>query len=117
MRFLVDAQLPRRLAYSLSAAGHDTLHTLDLPAANRTSDHEIARLAERERRVVVTKDSDFVDSFLLHRQPPALLLVSTGNIDNSALEALFAAALPQIVEAFAHAAFVELNRESLIIHM
>ena len=38
MRFLVDAQLPRRLAYWLNERGHDVRHTLDLPAGNRTSD-------------------------------------------------------------------------------
>jgi hypothetical protein len=31
MKFLVDAQLPRRLANWLNEAGHDTLHTFDLP--------------------------------------------------------------------------------------
>jgi predicted nuclease of predicted toxin-antitoxin system len=39
--------------------------------------------------VVVTKDSDFVNSFLLSRRPRKLLLVSTGNIGNAELEALF----------------------------
>ncbi len=36
MNFLVDAQLPRRLARILTGAGHDAVHTLDLPNANRT---------------------------------------------------------------------------------
>jgi hypothetical protein len=40
MNFLVDAQLPRRLARRLQEAGHDALHTLDLPAGNRTTDSE-----------------------------------------------------------------------------
>lgn len=31
MRFLVDAQLPRRLAVQLTALGHESVHTLDLP--------------------------------------------------------------------------------------
>lgn len=31
MRFLIDAQLPRRLARWLAALGHDAVHTLDLP--------------------------------------------------------------------------------------
>jgi hypothetical protein len=30
MTFLVDAQLPRRLAHRLRDRGHDALHTLDL---------------------------------------------------------------------------------------
>lgn len=117
MRFLVDAQLPRRLAYQLRAAGHDVLHTLDLPNANRTRDAEINRLAAQEQRVVITKDADFVSSFLLYREPPQLLLVSTGNIPNPELESLVAAALPRIVEAFDAAAYVEPTRTSLIVHV
>lgn len=69
MNFLFDAQLPRRLAVRLRELGHDTIHTLDLPRANKTTDDEINELSVRELRVVVTKDSDFVDSFLLLGQP------------------------------------------------
>lgn len=43
MRFLVDAQLPAALAALLSAAGHDSVHTTELPDGNRTSDAELAR--------------------------------------------------------------------------
>ena len=31
MKFLIDAQLPRRFCSWLVAAGHDATHTLDLP--------------------------------------------------------------------------------------
>lgn len=40
MKFLVDAQLPRHLSHWLKQRGHDSLHTLDLPDGNRTSDLE-----------------------------------------------------------------------------
>lgn len=63
MRFLVDAQLPRRFCVWLEMTGHDVKHTLDLPMRNRTPDNEILDLAEKEDRVVVTKDDDFVQSF------------------------------------------------------
>lgn len=33
-RFLVDAQLPRRLAIALRQNGFDAVHTLDLPNGN-----------------------------------------------------------------------------------
>ena len=36
MKFIVDAQLPRRLVNELAAAGHEVVHTLDLPLGNRT---------------------------------------------------------------------------------
>lgn len=53
-----------------------------------------------EGRIVVTKDSDFVDSFLLTRKPPRLLLVSTGNISNRELERLFLDNIEQLRVGF-----------------
>jgi uncharacterized protein with PIN domain len=64
MKFLVDAQLPRNLARWLAEAGHDALHTLDLPRKNRTTDAEVVERAVQDGRVVVSKDSDFVASYL-----------------------------------------------------
>ncbi|HSO82097.1 DUF5615 family PIN-like protein [Thiocapsa sp.] len=63
MRFIVDAQLPRRLARWLNTRGHDVLHTLDLPEQNRTRDADITALACREDRIVVSKDADEIISF------------------------------------------------------
>ncbi len=48
MKFIVDAQLPRRLAASLKWWGHDVLHTLDLPSGNRTPDWHINKLSMEE---------------------------------------------------------------------
>ena len=73
MKFLVDAQLPRRLAQWLCDLGHDVVHTVDLPLGNRTPDNVICELSENEQRVVITKDADFVASFMLRRLPPKLL--------------------------------------------
>ena len=73
MKFLVDAQLPRRFAGWLREAGHDARHTLELPLGNRTPDHALVELAALEHRLVVTKDSDFVQSFLLTGEPALLL--------------------------------------------
>lgn len=117
MKLLVDAQLPVRLANMLREAGHDVVHTLDLPQGNRTIDREICAISLREQRIVITKDADFVNSFLLIGEPFKLLLVSTGNIDNAGLERLFARNLAQIEQAFESQAFVEIDRQSLIVHM
>lgn len=116
MKFLVDAQLPRRFCVWLVEAGHDALHTLDLPQGNRTSDNEILDVAESEQRIVVTKDDDFVQSYLINGRPQGLLLVSTGNISNDELERIVRGHVDEIVEAFAAATYVELGRESLTIH-
>ncbi len=96
----MDAQLLRRLARELIASGHDAVHTLDVPTANCTQDKEIVALAIQENRIVVTKDNDFVTSFLLRGTPPKLLLISTGNISNDNLSKLVAANLAGLENAF-----------------
>lgn len=116
MKLIVDAQLPRRIARWLAEHGHDVLHTLDLPKANATSDAEIIDLACRDHRIVVTKDGDFVDAFLVHQRPPQLLWITTGNMSNRELLALLGANLAAIEDALASAGFVELSRVSLIVH-
>ena len=117
MKFLVDAQLPRRLALKLREAGHEAVHTLDLPLGNRTTDTLINDLSAREQYVVVTKDSDFVNSFILGGRPHKLLLISTGNIRNAELESLFFSNLERVVEGFDSFDYIELNRRTLIFHM
>jgi predicted nuclease of predicted toxin-antitoxin system len=116
MKFLVDAQLPRRLAVSITAADHDAIHTLDLPDGNTTTDAQINDISEKEQRIVISKDADFVNTFLLEKKPYKLLLISTGNITNKELEELFMPQLDKIAEGFEEHSFLELNREALIIH-
>ncbi len=115
MKFLVDAQLPRRAVGWFAAVGCDALHTLDLPGGNRTTDAQIAEVADREERAVATKDEDFVDSHILNGRPAKLLLVSTGNASNRDLEALMVPLLPDIVREFQAHVFLELGRSGLVI--
>jgi predicted nuclease of predicted toxin-antitoxin system len=114
VRFLVDAQLPARLSTWLNEHGHDSLHTSALPDGNRTSDTEIASLADADDRVVVTKDRDFRDSHLLRGAPRHLLVVATGNITNIELMAAFDQHLATIVSAFDEADMVEFRPDQLI---
>jgi predicted nuclease of predicted toxin-antitoxin system len=117
MKFLVDAQLPKRLARRLREAAHEAIHTLDLPLGNRTTDALINDLSAREHYVVVTKDADFVNSFILNGRPHKLLLISTGNIRNAELEAIFLSNLEKIAEGFDSFDYIELNQRTLVFHM
>lgn len=65
MKFIIDAQLPQSLASWLKEHGFDALHTLELPAANRSDDKEIVIVADQDDRDVVSKDSDFFDDHIL----------------------------------------------------
>ena len=115
MNFLIDAQLPRRMVGWLVSAGCDAIHTLELPRGNRTSDDELTSLADGENRALITKDADFVDSHTLQDRPAKLLLISTGNISNAALESLLKPLIPMIIEEFKAHSFLELRRTDLIV--
>jgi predicted nuclease of predicted toxin-antitoxin system len=116
MKFIVDAQLPKRLARFLQSEGYDAVHTLDLPQQNATSDAMINSISIEQQRIVITKDADFVESFLLQGKPYKLLLISTGNIKNSELEPLIAANLQQLVELLNVHFYLELNRSGIIVY-
>lgn len=83
------------------------------PTATVTPDARINALAILEERVVVTKDSDFVDTFLLRRTPHKLLLIATGNASNKDLLRLFEDNLQMIVDALEAVDFIELDGESI----
>lgn len=115
MKFIVDAHLPVRLARFLQSAGYDTIHTRDLPKQNATTDAEIIDISMQQARVVVTKDKDFFDSFMIRQKPYKLLLVTTGNITNAKLEELFANGLSQIIELLEQHSVIEMSRDSITV--
>jgi predicted nuclease of predicted toxin-antitoxin system len=114
MRFVVDAQLPRRLSKWLSSAGHDSIHTLDLPERNETADLSVAALADLEDRIVVSKDSDFSTLQLLNGSPRKLLLVKTGNLGNDSLLAIFDSNIDSIEKLFITYDIVEVSTTFLL---
>ena len=113
MKFIVDAQLPRRLCGVLAEAGYEALHTIELPAQNRTSDQTINALSVAEERVVISKDTDFYYSHILHGRPYKLLLIRTGNIGVRELCELLKRQLPTIIAALEDHSLVELYRSTI----
>jgi predicted nuclease of predicted toxin-antitoxin system len=110
MKFAVDAHLPPGLCDLLRLAGHEAIHTSQLPAGNQTSDVALNTLSVKEHWVVISKDADFFHSHLLHGKPWKLLLVRTGNIRTRELKALFERHLPEIIAAFEDSTIVEIDR-------
>jgi predicted nuclease of predicted toxin-antitoxin system len=113
VKFLVDAHLPRRLCGILAHHGHDATHTLDLPTGNKTKDPVINQVSVLEQRVVVSKDSDFFYSHVLHGRPWKLLLIKTGNISAQDVCVLLERHLPTIEAALQTHTLVEIDRSSV----
>ncbi|TAK50445.1 MAG: hypothetical protein EPO28_00320 [Saprospiraceae bacterium] len=116
MKFLVDAQLPYRLVKFLKAKGYDAIHTDDMPDKERTSDSEIRTRAKADQRIVISKDKDFYDSHLLKKEPAQLLILTTGNIVNHHLLALFEGNWGEIEDMFQSCDLLELTNTQLIAH-
>jgi predicted nuclease of predicted toxin-antitoxin system len=114
MKFLVDAQLPYGIALFLRDKGFDALHTNDLPDKEYTTDSQIRSISVSENRIVITKDYDFVDSFILRRIPKKLLIVTTGNIKNNQLFSLWRNNLELIIFLLETHNLVELSNDDII---
>ena len=89
---------------------------MELPESNASSDSKIIELAILENRVVVTKDSDFLDSYLIKNEPKKLLLVKAGNIQNKQLLSLFDSNLSLMIEMLTRNNLVELTTGLIIEH-
>ena len=116
MKFIIDAQLPFALSKYLEQKGFDVIHTDDLPNKEYTTDNEFREISVKENRIVITKDSDFLDSFYVNSVPPKLLLISTGNIKNKTLIRLFDSNMEKIAELFITYSFVELDNFEILGH-
>lgn len=114
MKFIVDAQLPRALCLLLSQNGYDCIHTLDLPQRNASTDNEISALSIKEHRIVISKDADFYDRYLVKVEPYKLIYITTGNISTQALLRLFEKNLQLIVDEISRNEVVEITRKSII---
>jgi predicted nuclease of predicted toxin-antitoxin system len=78
---------------------------------NRSADNLICSIADRDGRVVFSKDADFLRSHLLHGTPARLLIVATGNIGNRDLTTLLLRVLSELNRLFeTHVARCQLRR-------
>lgn len=110
MNFLVDAQLPYSLKTFFSKKGYNCLHTLDLIKGNNTTNKEINEISIAEKRFLITKDSDFYDSYLIKQQPYKLILVKLGNTSTKDLVNFFNEKYNDIIEAISYSSLLVLTK-------
>ncbi|MCW3123188.1 MAG: hypothetical protein JWQ38_2680 [Flavipsychrobacter sp.] len=116
LKFIVDAQLPKKLADYLNERGINCIHTLDLPDKNATTDSYIKQKAYEEGFILITKDDDFLRSFLIEKKPSKLVLIKTGNIANRELMDIFDKGLNVILSLMAKHSMIEITQKEIIVH-
>lgn len=84
MNFVVDAQLPPALARWIASQGHDASHVFEL-GLTAADDPVIWECARSEQAVIISKDEDFLDHWLMSDTPVALIWIRRGNCSNRAL--------------------------------
>ena len=113
MKFLIDAHLPPSLKKTFLSKGFDTIHTLDLPLQNDTADSEINRIVTEQERILITKDDDFYDTFIIKHIPAKLVLVKTGNTGKNDLKALFEVNFERIINLLEENDLLILTKQTL----
>ena len=115
MKFIVDAHIPKKLSLFLKWRGFDSIHTLDLPDKNRTKDSQINQISIDEKRVLISKDLDFIESMLISNKPYKLIFISTGNITNKRLLEIFSKNIEKIVKYLVDCRLIEITNENIIV--
>lgn len=116
MKFIVDTQLPHKLATYLRKEGYDCIHTTHFKDGHLLGDEEIIKIAIDSDRSVISKDADFLDNYHLKGAPPKVLYLTFGNISNNNLLSYFADHLESIIEHFGKGSeFIEFNQRGLFV--
>jgi len=98
VKFLVDNQLPAKLAKLLAARGHDACHVLDV-GLDEASDTEIWKYAAANGRVLITKDEDFFLRACQSKTSVQVVWVRLGNCRTPSLVAVWETVLPDLIAA------------------
>ena len=104
MKFVVDAQLPPKLAIWLRTQGHEAVSLREI-SLQHADDSTIWAYASAEGATIVTKDEDFA-LLAAAQDGPSVLWVRTGNTVNRVLLVRFQNAWLEVCEHFASGARV-----------
>ena len=85
MKFLCDVHIPYKLVHYFNKNHLEAIHINDILDKWFTSDEKISSFADSNKYVLITKDTDFKNTFLLQRKPQRLILIALGNISTSRL--------------------------------
>lgn len=112
MKFLCDVHISFRMKNHLVSLSFDALHVNNMPDKWHTKDADISAFADEHDLIVITKDVDFRNAYLIRKTPKKLVKISLGNIANDELIKSFERHLDFISQLDKKGGFlVELDKE------
>ena len=65
--------------------------------------------------VIISKDEDFYQSFLLYGKPPQMIYVKVGNMRLKDVTLLFATIAPKLIDLLGQHDLLEVHRDKIIV--
>lgn len=113
MKFLCDVHISFKLVNHLRSLQFETIHVNEILDKWYSRDKDICIYADLNDFIVVTKDSDFRNSFLLKGTPKKLVRIKLGNLSTSILIKVISENLLSIQELDSSGSFmIELDQLS-----
>lgn len=95
MKFLADENIESPIVSGLRAAGHDVLYIIEVGGS--PSDGEVIKLANREKRILLTNDKGFGERVFRNRETVAGVVLLRFKKDDALLKARI---MQMLVERF-----------------
>ncbi len=116
MKFLCDVHIPYKLVKMLNDKGFEAMHINTILDKWHTSDERICQYADKNNYTIITKDSDFRDSYFVNKTPKKLIKINLGNVSNINLQAIFDKYVNLIAKYESRSSFlIEIDKEDITI--
>ncbi len=116
MRFICDVHLPFRLVKFL-ATHASAVHVNQILDGSSTTDSLICQYADQHDYIVVTKNADFRNSYLIKQTPRKLIRFGLGNVPNDRLIQLLGEQLVLIDKLDREGPFhMEINSDNVLLY-
>jgi len=106
MRFLCDAHISYKIVNHLISLGFDAMHVNEMHNKWFTKDREICAYADANDLIIITKDSDFRNSFFINNSPNKLIKINLGNISTQDLIQIISNNIASISKVSKHSSFL-----------
>lgn len=114
MKFLCDVHISHKIVAHLKSLGFESIHVNEILDKSETKDSDICKYSDQNDLILVTKDSDFRDSFFIKRTPKKLIKINLGNISNVELKSIFSENINNFHQLYARPNFLlEIDKESI----
>jgi predicted nuclease of predicted toxin-antitoxin system len=96
MKFLCDVHISLNFVKFLNKIGFEAIHVNSILDGFNSKDSDIAKFADKMDLIIISKDVDFKNDFLIKGSPKKLIKINLGNVSNEEFIEVFEKEIPKI---------------------